>query len=121
MANLTAEDITAVRRQLGESQNLMRETVDRLRLSQEENEMIMRRRDELEERVSALEAEYEELLEKTIHDEETSNVDVGESMAELKVRSGCCDQGAFLIFRCRTSLRHNTRPSARHTLARCTT
>ncbi|EIN07543.1 kinesin [Punctularia strigosozonata HHB-11173 SS5] len=84
VASLTAEDITAVRRQLGESQNLLRETVDRLRLSQEENEMIMRRRDELEERVGALEAEYEELLEKTINDEETSNVDVGESMAELK-------------------------------------
>lgn len=85
VSNLTAEDITAVRRQLGESQNFLRETVDRLRLSQEENEMIMRRRDELEERVGALEAEYEELLEKTIHDEETSNVDIAESMAELKV------------------------------------
>ena len=34
--------------------------------------------------MSALEAEYEELLEKTIRDEETSNVDVTESMAELK-------------------------------------
>lgn len=40
----------------------MRETVDRLRQSQEENEMISRRRDELEARVSTLEADYEELL-----------------------------------------------------------
>lgn len=41
---------------------MVRETVDRLRMSQEENEMIIRRRDELESRVSALEIEYEELL-----------------------------------------------------------
>ena len=41
---------------------MMRETVDRLRVSQEENEMLTRRRDELEARVAALEAEYEELL-----------------------------------------------------------
>jgi len=40
----------------------VRETVDRLRVSQEENEMITRRKDELEARVTALEAEYEELL-----------------------------------------------------------
>jgi len=40
----------------------VRETVDRLRQSQEENEMHLRRRDELESRVSALETEYEELL-----------------------------------------------------------
>jgi hypothetical protein len=41
---------------------LVRETVDRLRQSQEENEMMTRRRDELEARVAALETEYEELL-----------------------------------------------------------
>jgi len=40
----------------------VRETVDRLRQSQEENEMITRRRDELEARFLALEADYEELL-----------------------------------------------------------
>jgi len=63
----------------------VRETVDRLRQSQEENEMVIRRRDELEGRLASLEAEYEELLEKTINDEETSNVDVAESMTDLKV------------------------------------
>ncbi|KAJ8462211.1 hypothetical protein ONZ45_g18019 [Pleurotus djamor] len=83
---LTSEDLTAVRRQLAEGQSLMRETVDRLRQSQEENEIIARRRDELEARVLTLETEYEELLEKTIHDEETSDVDVAESMADLKVK-----------------------------------
>jgi kinesin family protein 5 len=65
LGSLTPEDLTAVRRQLSEGQTLVRETVDRLRQSQEENEMIMRRRDELEARVAALETEYEELLGKS--------------------------------------------------------
>ncbi|GLB34936.1 putative TRAFAC class myosin-kinesin ATPase superfamily, kinesin family protein [Lyophyllum shimeji] len=82
--SLTSDDLTTIRRQLSEGQSLVRETVDRLRQSQEENEMVTRRRDELEARVAALETEYEELLEKTIHDEETSDVDLAESMAELK-------------------------------------
>ncbi|KAL5490500.1 hypothetical protein ACEPAI_5333 [Sanghuangporus weigelae] len=83
-SSLTADDLTFIRRQLSEGQTLVRETVERLRQSQEENEMITRRRDEVESRLAALEAEYEELLEKTINDEETSNIDVVESMAELK-------------------------------------
>ncbi|KAJ3516625.1 hypothetical protein NLJ89_g1002 [Agrocybe chaxingu] len=81
---LTSEDLISIRRQLSEGQSILRETLDRLRQSQEENEMITRRRDELETRVTALEADYEELLEKTIHDEETNNVDVAEMMADLK-------------------------------------
>ncbi|KAJ7766446.1 hypothetical protein B0H14DRAFT_3510050 [Mycena olivaceomarginata] len=52
--------------------------------SQEENKMITWRRDELETQVTALGTEYEELLEKTLNDEETSNVDLAESMADLK-------------------------------------
>ena len=56
------DDLTAIRRQLSEGQSMVRETVDRLRQSQEENEMVTRRRDELEARVAALETEYEELL-----------------------------------------------------------
>ncbi|TFY82627.1 hypothetical protein EWM64_g1390 [Hericium alpestre] len=86
VAALTAEDITQIRRQLAEGQSLVRETVDRLRQRQEESDMVTRRKDELEGRLAALEAEYEELLEKTIHDEETSNVDLAESMIELKAK-----------------------------------
>ncbi|EMD38406.1 hypothetical protein CERSUDRAFT_113562 [Gelatoporia subvermispora B] len=81
---LSHDDIVALRRQLTDGQTLLRETLDRLRQSQDENEMHSRRRDELEARITALETEYEELLEKTIRDEEVSNVDVVESMAELK-------------------------------------
>lgn len=105
VTKLSADDTTAIRRQLADGQTLLRETVDRLRHTQEENEVIIRRRDELEERVRQLEEEYEELLgaciffdpkhiakiryytftEKTIHDEEASNIDIADSVAELKV------------------------------------
>jgi len=59
---LSSEDLTAIRRQLSEGQTSARETVERLRQAHEENDMITRRRDELEARVTALELEYEELL-----------------------------------------------------------
>ena len=51
-----------MRRQLHDGQNLIRETLDRLRQSQEESEMNARKRDEIETRLAALEAEYEELI-----------------------------------------------------------
>ncbi|PPR08080.1 hypothetical protein CVT24_010541 [Panaeolus cyanescens] len=85
-AGLSSDDLTSIRRQLSEGQSMLRETVERLRQSQEENEMIIRRKEDLEARVSSLETDYEELLEKTIHDEETSNVDVAEMMADLKTK-----------------------------------
>ena len=62
VSTLTHEDIVSLRRRVGDTQTLIRETVDRLRQVQEENEMHQRRRDELESRISGLEAEYEELL-----------------------------------------------------------
>ena len=61
-SSLTAEDATQIRRQLAEGQSLVRETVDRLRQKQDESDLITRRKDELESRLSALETEYEELL-----------------------------------------------------------
>ncbi|KAH9001249.1 kinesin heavy chain [Lactarius akahatsu] len=84
--SLTTEDVTQIRRQLAEGQSLVRETVERLRQKQEESDLITRRKDELESRLSTLEAEYEELLEKIIHDEEASNADIARSTAELKVK-----------------------------------
>lgn len=86
VGSLSPDDLTTIRRQLSEGQSMVRETVDRLRQSQEENEMVTRRRDELEARVAALETEYEELLEKTIHEEETSDADLVESMSDLKAK-----------------------------------
>ncbi|EAU88524.2 kinesin heavy chain [Coprinopsis cinerea okayama7 len=83
---LTSEDLTSIRRQLSEGQALLKETVDKLRQSQEENDLLVRRKDELENRITSLEAEYEELLEKTIQDEETSNADTAEAVADLKAK-----------------------------------
>ncbi len=51
-----------MKKQLSDGQTLLRDTVDRLRQSQEENELLVRRREELEARISGLETEYEELL-----------------------------------------------------------
>ena len=63
---ISHDDLVAIRRQLADGQALIRETVDRLRQSQEENEILTRRRDELESRNSQLETEYEELLGKNL-------------------------------------------------------
>ncbi|PVF98921.1 kinesin-domain-containing protein [Serendipita vermifera] len=82
--NLSAEDLTVLRRQLSEQQTFMRETLDRLAQVQDENELVTRRRDEIEQRLQTLEIEYEELLEKTIHEE--GSTDKGESMQELKAK-----------------------------------
>jgi len=60
--SLTTEDVTQLRRQLAEGQSLVRETVDRLRQKQDESDLLTRRKDELESRLSTLETEYEELL-----------------------------------------------------------
>jgi len=110
---LTPEDLTLLRRQLGEQQTLVRETLDRLTQVQEENEHIARRRDELEQRLQTLESEYEELLgvchrtpssarshaivEKTIHDEENSNLDLADSMTELKVKRNPTARGSAAV------------------------
>ncbi|KAG9102769.1 hypothetical protein FRC06_001176 [Ceratobasidium sp. 370] len=84
MSTLTLEDIQYVRRQLVEGQNVTQDAIDRLRQVQEECEMVSRRRDEIEQRLATVEADYEDLFEKTINTEESSKLNAGESMAELK-------------------------------------
>ncbi|GJJ12132.1 hypothetical protein Clacol_006373 [Clathrus columnatus] len=82
--SLTTDDIISLRRQLTEGQEQVRDLMDKLLVAQETSEHHERRKAELEQRLATLEGEYEELLEKSIRDEEMSNVDVGESMAEYK-------------------------------------
>ncbi|KAG8720814.1 hypothetical protein FRC08_018017 [Ceratobasidium sp. 394] len=84
MRALTLEDIQYVRRQLVEGQNVTQDAIDRLRQVQEECEMVSRRRDEIEQRLVTVEADYEDLFEKTINTEESSNLNASESIAELK-------------------------------------
>lgn len=51
-----------LRRQLAETHGSIRDTLERLRQSQEEKELVVRRKEEVEERLATLETEYEELL-----------------------------------------------------------
>jgi kinesin family protein 5 len=82
---LTGEDLSLLRRQLSEAQAILRDTVDRLRQSQEENDHLLHQKKEIEARLGRVETEYEELLEKAIHEEETNNADLADTMSELKV------------------------------------
>ena len=65
VSTLTAEDITLLRRQLVEGQSIIRDSGEKLRQTQEEYDMVSRRRDEIESRLASLETEYEELLGKS--------------------------------------------------------
>lgn len=59
---LSSDDIAMLRRQLEDSHVSLREQGDRSKQVGEENELLLRRRDELEGRLATLEQEYEELL-----------------------------------------------------------
>ncbi|RIB10372.1 kinesin heavy chain [Gigaspora rosea] len=83
--SLTLEELATVRRELAESKELVsthEQTINELHY---ENERLTRQRDEFEIRLSTLETEYEELLDKTIAEEEAnSNIDITETVAELR-------------------------------------
>ncbi len=59
---LSSDDIAVLRKQITEGAGLLRDSLERARLSQEELESTRRRRDEAESRLAALETEYEELI-----------------------------------------------------------
>lgn len=59
---LSADDLAHLRRQLEDSSVIVREQQDKSKQIGEENELLLRRRDELEQRLATLEQEYEELL-----------------------------------------------------------
>ncbi|GAA6052189.1 hypothetical protein JCM3770_000787 [Rhodotorula araucariae] len=67
---LSVDDLATLRRQLEDSSISLREHQDRAKQVGDENEMLTRRRDELEARLATLEQEYEELLDKTVAEEE---------------------------------------------------
>ncbi|KAJ1024798.1 hypothetical protein NDA16_002838 [Ustilago loliicola] len=81
---LSADDLSALREQLLESQSLVREQTERVRQAHEENELLHQRRQELESRFATLEAEYEELLDKSIKAEEANHVNVDITIQDLK-------------------------------------
>jgi kinesin family protein 5 len=82
---LSADDISTLREQLLESQTLVREQHERVRQVQDENELLLQRRDEMEARLATLEAEYEELLDKTYHDgQDAGTAGINDAMLELR-------------------------------------
>ena len=80
---LSKDDLSMLREQLLESQTLIREHQEHVRQAQEENEILMQRRDEVEARMHQIEAEYEELLDKKIHDEQKRG-DLDQTINDLK-------------------------------------
>lgn len=62
------------------------EQQERLRSNAEEAELMTRQKDELEGRLAALEQDYEELLDRTLHDEQSQDVSP-ENAHELRVRA----------------------------------
>ncbi|BGP55956.1 hypothetical protein JCM8202_005098 [Rhodotorula sphaerocarpa] len=72
---LTPEELATVRRQLEESTLSLREQSERSKQTHEENLHLAKRKEELEQRLLTLEQEYEELLDKTMADEEHTDAD----------------------------------------------
>jgi kinesin family protein 5 len=81
---LSSDDIALLKRQLEDSQVQVNEGQERLRQNQDEIELLSRRKEELEQRLATLESEYEDLLDKTIHDEEANNADMARTVQDLK-------------------------------------
>ncbi|KAK4700548.1 kinesin family member 5, partial [Phenoliferia sp. Uapishka_3] len=81
---LSQDDISMLRRQLEDSHVLVREQTDRSKQVQEENEILARRKDELEGRLATLESEYEELLDKTIQEDERADTDLSSTVQDIK-------------------------------------
>ncbi|GAA5910435.1 uncharacterized protein JCM6883_003008 [Sporobolomyces salmoneus] len=84
---LSADDLAHLRRQLEDSSVLVREQQDKSKQVGEENELLLRRRDELEQRLATLEQEYEELLDKTLaRDEEDDAANVHDIKGKLEAQ-----------------------------------
>jgi kinesin family protein 5 len=87
---LTVEELVSLRRDLTESRVLVEQhtkTIDQLT---EEKGTIEKKKSELETRFATLEQEYEELLDKTIAEEEAQvqkNEDIAETITTLKVNT----------------------------------
>ncbi|KAI8375922.1 kinesin heavy chain [Radiomyces spectabilis] len=86
-AMLTEEYFNKLRQELAESKALLEEHEGVIRNLNHDKETLLAKRTELETRLGALEVDYEELLDKTIADEEMAakrNSDISETISELK-------------------------------------
>ncbi|OZJ03693.1 Kinesin heavy chain [Bifiguratus adelaidae] len=87
--DLPPEDLHTIRRELAESRRALEQQEQTIRNLQYEKDVLETKRADLEERFASLEAEYEELLDKTIQEEEANiekNTDFAETVADLKIK-----------------------------------
>jgi len=87
---MTMEDIAQLRQELAESKSMLEAHENLIKTLNEDKEGLETKRTDLETRLTTLEMEYEELLDKTIAEEEEAfnrNTDIAETISELKVRS----------------------------------
>jgi kinesin family member 5 len=85
---MTMEDIAQLRQELAESKSMLEAHENLIKTLNEDKEGLENKRSDLETRLTTLEMEYEELLDKTIAEEEEAfnrNTDIAETISELKV------------------------------------
>jgi kinesin family protein 5 len=85
---LTAEELVSLRNDLSDSHKLVEQHSQTIETLRSEKDTIQLKKSELEFRLSTLEQEYEELLDKTIAEEEAQvqkNDDIAETISALKV------------------------------------
>ncbi|KAF9430592.1 hypothetical protein BGZ94_005926 [Podila epigama] len=84
-AGLSAEEAIAVRKEIAQQRSIIEQHEQTIAELNHENASLTLKRDALEMRLTAAELEYEELLDKTIADEEAnSSIDVLETISELR-------------------------------------
>lgn len=86
-AGLSPEETIAIRKEIGQSRSIIEQHEQTISELNNENALLTQKRDTLEMRLQAAELEYEELLDKTIADEEaSSSIDVLETISELRTK-----------------------------------
>ncbi|KAI8145084.1 kinesin heavy chain [Fennellomyces sp. T-0311] len=82
---MSPEEYEVLKKELKESRELVEKHQDTIRSLNQDKESLSTRRSELERRITSLEAEYEELLEKSIQEEER-DADIQDTISELKAK-----------------------------------
>ena len=81
---MTAEELAVLKKELSESKALVEKHQETIRTLNQDKDSLTNKRTDLEKRIATLEIEYEELLEKSIADEE-HDANVQDTISELKV------------------------------------
>lgn len=84
--NLSSEDIAKIKGLFDDSQSVARENTERAQQAEEQNKLLAQSRDELEDRFAKLEAEYDELLDKTMQNDETNATGYNDAAQEVRLK-----------------------------------